>query len=576
MSPLVSRLLAVFERRKIGGEIILVNDGSTDATGRIIDSLASRHPEVVAIHHPENRGLSGSWDTGLEAGNGRYVCFIDADLQNPPEEVWRLYREITQSRADMVQGVRSAIGRLRDGRYVTSWALNLILNLTFAMSATDNKSGFVIALRETMTDILRRRFRYRYFHVFIAVAAHAKGFTLREVETLFQNRNAGESYIKRWPVRLITDVCLDTVKAFVEFRLCQAPVDGVDQFLRIGKQTREPVRYTGWRRLLLEAYFLSVAFRRPLITRRVRRMYQALMRIQWAPPAQIRQLQELRLRRMIRHAYHHVPYYREVFDRLKIRPEEIQTLSDLQRLPLLSKKDVSENLYFDLFADNHRKQEMQRVTASGLTGQPFDIYVDRMQLEMRLAGTVRASGWTVWQSGDRHARRLCHQASNRQWIQVIREQIRESLIHLLSLPTCEPWKDSIEHREPSGIAYECEAHDGHHIAAESYIVEVLKDGRAAQPGEVGELVITDLNSFSVPLIRYCIGDRAVAMDETLCACGRGLPRIGRARERVQSIAPEPNEAGRHVLNPANVMDGIVGKRLCGDIPAGGVDEVIGP
>ena len=368
VSPLVSRLLAVFERRKIAGEIVLVNDCSTDATGRVIEGLASRHPEVVGIHHPANRGLSASWDTGLEAANGTYVCFIDADLQNPPEEVWRLYREITQSRADVVQGVRSSIGRLRDGRYVTSRVLNLILNLTFGMSATDNKSGFVMALRETMTDTLRRRFRYRHFHVFIAVAAHAKGFTLREVETLFQNRNAGESFIKRWPVKLITDVCQDTVKAFVEFRLAQEPVNGVDQFLRIAKPTRQPAQYGRWRQLRLEARFLTMAFQRPLITRRVRRMHHALMRTQWIPPAEMRQLQELRLGRMIRHAYHHVPYYRELFDRLKIRPEQIQTLSDLERLPLLSKEDVSENLYFDLFADNHRKHEMQKVVmTSGST-----------------------------------------------------------------------------------------------------------------------------------------------------------------------------------------------------------------
>ena len=70
VSPLVSRLLAVFERRKIAGEIVLVNDCSTDATGRVIEGLASRHPEVVGIHHPANRGLSASWDTGLEAANG--------------------------------------------------------------------------------------------------------------------------------------------------------------------------------------------------------------------------------------------------------------------------------------------------------------------------------------------------------------------------------------------------------------------------------------------------------------------------------------------------------------------------
>ena len=238
LGPLVSRLLAVFERRQIAGEVVLVNDGSTDATGRILDELAVVHPEVRVVHHPQNRGLAAGWHTGLAAAVGTYACFIDADLQNPPEEVWRLYREITQSRADMVQGVRSAIGRLRDGRYLTSRVLNLMLNLTFGMSATDNKSGFVMALRETMTDVLRRRFRYRHSHVFIAVAAHARGYTFREVETLFQSRHAGQSFVKHWPVRLVAEVCWDTLKALVEFRLLEQPIDGMEQFLPAPRRAR--------------------------------------------------------------------------------------------------------------------------------------------------------------------------------------------------------------------------------------------------------------------------------------------------------------------------------------------------
>ena len=96
--------------------------------------------------------------------------------------------------------------------------------------------------------------------------------------------------------------------------------------------------------------------------------------------------------------------------------------------------------------------------------------------------------------------------------------------------------DKYGSREFSGIAYECDAHDGHHVMAESYIVEILKDGRPALPGETDEVVVTDLNNFSVPLIRYRIGDLATAMDENAsCACGRGLPRIGDIQGRAQTV-----------------------------------------
>jgi phenylacetate-CoA ligase len=96
--------------------------------------------------------------------------------------------------------------------------------------------------------------------------------------------------------------------------------------------------------------------------------------------------------------------------------------------------------------------------------------------------------------------------------------------------------DKYGSREFSGIAYECDSHDGHHVVAEGYIVEVLKEGRPARPGEVGEIVITDLNNYCLPFIRYRIGDLAEAMDgDAVCSCGRGAPRLGAIAGRIQSI-----------------------------------------
>ena len=96
--------------------------------------------------------------------------------------------------------------------------------------------------------------------------------------------------------------------------------------------------------------------------------------------------------------------------------------------------------------------------------------------------------------------------------------------------------DKYGSREFSGIAYECEAHAGHHVVAETYVVEVLRDGEPVPPGEVGEVVITDLNNFCMPFIRYRIGDLAEALDAGApCACGRGSPRLGAIEGRVQSI-----------------------------------------
>src|SRR5205823_5618061 len=216
---LTARLQHVFAKRNLKGQIVLVNDGSRDETGTIIDALAREHNNVLAVHHPVNRGIAAAWQTGVDQSGGTYVCLIDADLQYLPEEVWRLYREIESSRADMVQGSRSSIERLRDSRYLYSKALNALLNTLFGMSLQDNKSGFVIARRDTLSDILKHRFRYHYFNTFIAVAAKSKGYSIKEVETLFKNRNLGTSYIQGFPLKLIRRVILDIFKAFGEYNL---------------------------------------------------------------------------------------------------------------------------------------------------------------------------------------------------------------------------------------------------------------------------------------------------------------------------------------------------------------------
>jgi phenylacetate-CoA ligase len=96
--------------------------------------------------------------------------------------------------------------------------------------------------------------------------------------------------------------------------------------------------------------------------------------------------------------------------------------------------------------------------------------------------------------------------------------------------------DKYGSREFSGIAYECSAHSGHHVVDECYIVELLVDGRPARPGEVGEIVITDLFNRATPMIRYRIGDLAVAVDnKSMCGCGLAHSRIGDIEGRTQAI-----------------------------------------
>lgn len=89
-----------------------------------------------------------------------------------------------------------------------------------------------------------------------------------------------------------------------------------------------------------------------------------------------------------------------------------------------------------------------------------------------------------------------------------------------------PVFDRYGSREVSGIAAECDAHQGLHIAMSSYIVEVV-DPRTLVPvpdGQPGEIVITVLNNYAMPFLRYRIGDLGI-LDRSTCPCGRPTDRL---------------------------------------------------
>jgi phenylacetate-CoA ligase len=102
-------------------------------------------------------------------------------------------------------------------------------------------------------------------------------------------------------------------------------------------------------------------------------------------------------------------------------------------------------------------------------------------------------------------------------------------------------------REVMLIAAECPAHQGLHVSMENLVVEiVVREGdteRPARPGELGEVVVTDLHNYGAPFIRYVNGDLAVALPPERCSCGRSLDRLqtveGRATDTLRDGAGRP-------------------------------------
>jgi len=206
---------AVHATPPISAELILVDDGSTDATWRRIEHRSKLDARVRGVRHETNRGIVPSWHSGLAAARGELACLIDADLQNPPESIESLYQCFVRGGVDLVQGAREPVDYVFT-RYALSKGLNFLLNCVFGMRLRDNKSGFVLARKDVLERSLDYRGRYRFAQCFITVFAHARGYRIGQVTTPFHCRRSGESFLTNLPIRVILKVLWEIARARVE------------------------------------------------------------------------------------------------------------------------------------------------------------------------------------------------------------------------------------------------------------------------------------------------------------------------------------------------------------------------
>jgi phenylacetate-CoA ligase len=111
-------------------------------------------------------------------------------------------------------------------------------------------------------------------------------------------------------------------------------------------------------------------------------------------------------------------------------------------------------------------------------------------------------------------------------------------------------------RETMLLAAECAAHDGMHLMEENLLVEVRVAGRAASAGEAGDVLVTDLHNYGMPLIRYQNGDVARTGQASPCVCGRGLRRLARVEGRRADVLKD---------REGNAVPGVVVHVLFSDV-----------
>ncbi len=223
IEPLVERIAAVFQSLHIVGEVLLIDDGSKDGTWVEIVRHQECRPCVRGIRHDRNVGIERAWRTGLGASRGALVCLIDADLQNRPEDIAPLYIRFGEEAADIVQGVRLPVVEMHRHRLFTR-GLNGLLNASFGSNLRDGKSGFLLCRKDTLAAILAHRYRYRYFQSLIGAAAWMRGFSIAEVETVFEPRRNGHSFLSRFPLLSCARIVWELFKFRLETWTARRPV----------------------------------------------------------------------------------------------------------------------------------------------------------------------------------------------------------------------------------------------------------------------------------------------------------------------------------------------------------------
>ncbi len=180
---LISELRATFERYELSGEILFVDDGSTDGTADLVEKEAHGWPLLKVLRHATNLGKTEAIITAARSTERTYLVLFDADLQHLPDQIPRFLEKL-HAGWDVVTGRK--IG-FYDKRVVSSF-YNALSRRIFRVPVSDLNS--MKAFRREILDEMSLRHDW---HRFFVVLAYARGYSVSEIDIELHPRRAGVS-----------------------------------------------------------------------------------------------------------------------------------------------------------------------------------------------------------------------------------------------------------------------------------------------------------------------------------------------------------------------------------------------
>ena len=575
-------------------EVIIIDDASTDSTLQKLQQLSLQYANLKVLRNSQNSGIVKSWKKGLSECKYEIACLIDADLQIKPIDIRKLLSKFDPLIDMVVQGARQHVGRKEKHRDLLSKTLNIILNTVFSQKSADSKSGFVLTQVSILQEFCDRFCDFKYGQTFLGVWLRKNVPIVSEVRVRFYPRISGKSFISKWRTPFIIAMVLQEVnhvlfnsgKYFTDFlglyrenyvRLNRNSVGKKIYFWTLALHSWNLNNRTGYLyKLLRNIEYENLSLYKSIQAKRLRRL---LSISKHSSPHYKKILSNIDVTQINTENYLEILASVPCLEKGMIRKNGDLILNENSDLNANVQISTSGSTGEPLRIVVDKFQLSVRFASSfrALEGIGWNLGERQMRLWHQTLGmstsqkikerinaiVLRRLFIPAFKIDEAKVQRLVHKVNK--FKPRIIEGYAESL-NMISLfsksksvwspkailssaqELTDSTRDNIERifqtkvlnkygaREFSGIAYECTSQKGMHVLMESYIVEILKNGRHAEPGETGEVFITDLNNSVFPMIRYRIGDLAsVSSNFGKCACGRYTTRITKIVGRTQGL-----------------------------------------